>query len=190
LLFKLTIMKMSGSSVDVLGAHRSRRSSVRMPSPYDLQAIMDSQHSSQAGSLASDGGSTNTHITADNPPNTSGQISRRSSHHGIDRQVHTVVRRTRSQLAAQSASSCSTSGKVLSTANKTNHDYTINIYIAELCNTHSWPGTNLSQTMAEEAFSQANAHARKNRTPTTDSTDTRSIERRVSYIFICFLNKL
>jgi hypothetical protein len=100
------------------------------------------------------------------------------------------VRQTRSQLAAQSAPSCSASGKVLSTADKTNRDYAINVYIAELCNTHSWPGINLSQTMAEEALSQANAHARTHRTPTSDSTDTRTIERRVSYIFICFSNKL
>lgn len=171
------VVKMSAPSVDVLGAHRSRQGSVRMPSPYDLQAIMASQHSSQAGS---DSGSTNTHVTAPR------KLSKRASLHGIDRQIHPVKRRSRSQIAAQSTaqsvSSVPTSGLTLSPAEKVNLDYAMNVYVAELCNTHSWPETNLSKTMAGEAFSQANAHARKHDRLTTDETDTTSFNRRVDYI--------
>jgi len=144
-----------------------------MPSPYDLQAIMASQHSSQAGS---DSGSTNTHVTAPR------KLSKRASLHGIDRQIHPVKRRSRSQIAAQSVSSVPTSGLMLSPAEKVNLNYAMNVYVSELCNTHSWPETNLSKTMAGEAFSQANAHARKHDHLTTDETDTTSFNHRVDYV--------
>ena len=58
----------------------------------------------------------------------------------------------------------------------------MNVYVVELCNTHSWPKTNLSKTMAREAFSQANAHARKHGCLTTNETDTTSFNRRVNYV--------
>jgi hypothetical protein len=164
---------MSALSVDVLGAHRSRRGSVRMPSPYNLQAITTSQCSSQAGS---DSGSTNTHVTAPR------KLSKRASLHGIERQIHPVKRRSRSQIDAQSVSSVPTSGLTLSSAEKANLGYAMDVYVAELCNTHSWPETNLSKTMAGEAFSQGNAHARKHHRLTTDETHTASFNRRVNYV--------
>ena len=152
--------------MDVLEAHCSRRSSVRMPAPYQLNTAVP-QPLSRSGSVDS--------LSASSLPiNQADRFTSRPSSHDITRQVHAVTRRKRSNIPSHTSQA--TSGGELSSSDKDNIRRAIQIYNAKLCELDAWPDTPSSKVMAQDALSQANAVATKERSPITDLTTAISLK--------------
>ena len=163
--YMLIFTKTSAPPADVLGAHRSRRPSVRMPTPYQLTTTASQSHSRSASVASADSlPPVSSHASQ---ASTSSRFITRTSQHGISRQFRTVTRRTRDDCASIT-SSLQTSGEALKLVDKANLREAISIYIAKLCEKNAWPVTVLSKAMAAEACLQANTVATKKKTVNTD----------------------
>ena len=156
----LTILsiQLSGPPVDVLATSRTRRSSVRLPSPSDLLAAQRS--SPRAESVISGTSSLCTNTSSHASTGYTSKVDK----HGIVRNVRRVHRRTLAELPAAST----TSAKSIPVSEVTNISKASSIFISDLFNKHAWPLTSMKHPMIVKAFQQSNAMAKREGHDTTE----------------------
>ena len=144
--------------MDILGVHCSHQSSVQMPALYKLNTAIP-QPLSQSVSIDS-------LLASSLHVNQANKFTSQLSSHDIAHQVYAVTQWKHSNIPSHTSQA--TSGAELSSSNKDNIRCAIQIYNAKLCELDAWLEMPLSKVIAQDALSQANAIATKERSHIMD----------------------